>query len=135
MACPLNDGVAVLDQLLASLMGEAESAAFDSALDLRWLLSIAGDATEIIREFYVLRSLIEERHYLACYRLRRWLESQLVAWVAAERHQPEQRVSLKLDSTCLDRLHDRCLTDALGEITSAPLARVRYAFASALIAV
>jgi len=128
--CPLNHGVSVLDQLLASLVGEVDGEAFDAALDLRWLLSNSSDAAAIVLGFYRLRSFIEERHYLACYRLRRWLESHLVAWVSFQRHQPERRTALRLDAASPDQLHERCATRALeGTATGLPV-RVRFAFAT-----
>jgi hypothetical protein len=130
--CPLNHGVAALDQLLASLMGEDNSEAFDAALDLRSLLSNATDATAIIREFYRLRSLVEERNYLACYRLRRWLEGQLIAWVSPQRHQAERSTAVRLDAMCIDHLNDRCIAAALEGTSTVSHARVRYAFASSI---
>ena len=132
-SCPLNHGVAALDQLLASLRGDDDSEAFDTALDLRSLLSNATDATAIIREFYRLRSLVEERHYLACYRLRRWLEGQLIAWVSPQRHHAERATAVRLDAMCFDHLTDRCIASALEGAMVVSLARVRYAFASAVL--
>ncbi|WP_438480030.1 hypothetical protein [Oleiharenicola lentus] len=127
VSCPLNHGVATLDHLLAELMGDADSAAFDAALDLRWLLAHSDDANAMVSEFFRLRALIEERHYLACFRLRRWLESQLVAWVSETRHSPAVCTELKL-AGCVESVRASCIRLALEGAPTTPWTRVRFAF-------
>jgi hypothetical protein len=133
-SCPLNHGVSTLDHLLAELMGGADSSAFDAALDLRWQLAHSDNAEAIILEFFRLRALIEERHYLACYRLRRWLESQLIAWVAPNRHQAPIATDLKLDASNLDAVRAHCVRLAVDHQPATPWTRVSFAFARQLIA-
>jgi hypothetical protein len=127
--CPLNHGVAVLDQMMAALLKEGDSASLDAALDLRCLLAGSSDATAIVREFYRLRAQIEEHHYLACYRLRRWLEANLIAWVAPDRHLAPVRTGLRLDCANFDALRERCAALALDDTRLTPWTRVRFAFA------
>ncbi len=136
LACPLNDGLAVLDQLLAGLTEEVDAPALDIALDLRWELSQPHAPETILREFFRLRAAIEERHYLACYRLRRWFESQFIARVSFDRTQPEQRVGLRLDVTDMQALITHCLACAgANRTTSARWSRVRFLSATPLVSV
>ncbi len=130
--CPLNDGLAVLDQLLAALTRDDEPAAFDAALDLRWQLQERTSADAALRDFFRLRALVEERHYLACYRLRRWLETQLVARVSPDRHQPAQLIGVRLDASDYSALCAQCLNLAAAEVQFTPWARVRFAFAATM---
>ena len=128
-ACPLNDGLAVLDQLLAALTRVGDSAGLDLALDYRLLLAGATEAqTEIVlRDFFRLRGQLGEQHYLLCYRLRRWLESQFVAWVTLDRTQPVRRVALWLDVDSVSQLCTRCSALAADRLASPDWARVRFA--------
>lgn len=120
-ACPLNHGLAVLDQLLATLTGEpADAAALDLALDLRWQLSQPHSPESVLREFFRLRATVEDRHYLACYRLRRWLETQFVAEVSFARTQPACRLGLRLDVASLDALGVQCVVRAAADSSAAP---------------
>ena len=110
--CPLNDGFAVLDQLMAGLSPEHESQALDLALDLRCALRSHAPAETVIAIFLALRRAAEERHYLPCYRLRSWLQSHLQAWVRLGRRQPALPVSLRLDQLDLNALREHCYASA-----------------------
>lgn len=110
-ACPLNTGCAVLDQLMAALAAEGDFEGLDAALDLR--LALATDETEaILGQYFQLRGRVGERHYLACYRLRRWLEGQYSALVTLSRMSPACEVALHLDAVSLQAVCARCLADA-----------------------
>jgi hypothetical protein len=130
--CPLNHGLTVVDQLLAALTCDDEPAAFDTALDLRWQLQQPTNADAVLRDFFRLRALVEERHYLACYRLRRWLNAQLVARVVPDRHQPAQIVGVRLDASDYASLCAQCLDLVAIDLPLTPWARVRFAFAAEL---
>ena len=119
-ACPLNDGLAVIDQLLAAILREKDSAAFDLALDFRLLLARSSDPDLLLPEFFRLREQVEERHYLALYRLRRWLEASYVGCVRLDRTRPIREVNLRLDTTSFRALCARCAFDAAdGELVTA----------------
>ena len=127
-ACPLNHGLAVLDQLLAAITREPDAAALDAVLDFRLLLARSDDDAEtILQTFFQIRRLVEERHYLACFRFRRWLEGEYQAEVKLDRTQPVRPIPLRLDvATYLD-LCARCAFDAAaGELLTA---WVRVSFA------
>lgn len=130
-ACPLNDGVAVLDQLLAALTACGDDAGLDAALDFRLLLAGEDATAETVLEgFFQLRDLVGESHYLLCYRLRRWLESQCVAWVKLDRTEPARRVALWLDVDCMSALRTRCVALVLEDTSFPSWSRVRFAPAS-----
>jgi len=126
--CPLNNGVAVVDQLLAAITREGDAAALDVALDFRLLLASSDDADTVLREFFRLRSAIEECYYLPCFRLRRWLQSEIIAEVKLDRNQPAHSVPIDLGAATYRELCARCAFDAAaGEPVSA---WVRVNFAS-----
>jgi|GEM_PF-5130478 len=133
--CPLNHGTAIVDQLLAAITRDRADESFenalDAALDLRLLLAAEADADSILAAFFRLRLIAEERHYLACFRLRRWLESQFCALVHFNRCAPPRTVPLVLDLFNCHDLRTRCACLAAEDIRTAPWARVRFVRTSA----
>lgn len=134
-SCPLNHGTAVLDQLLAAITrdraDESFELALDAALDFRLLLAGDADADTILSGFFRLRRIVEERHYLACFRLRRWLESQFCARVFLNRCEPPRTLPLILDlASCAD-LRTRCACLAAEDLRTLPWVRVQFARAVA----
>ena len=128
--CPLNHGVAVVDQLLAAITRDQNASALDIALDFRLLLASSTDAETILREFFRLRAVVEEDYYLACFRLRRWLQSEIIAHVKLDRSQPVRQACIKLDASSYRELGARCAFDAAaGELLS-PWVRVSFASAN-----
>lgn len=122
--CPLNTGCAVLDQLMAALAAENDATGLDQALDLR--LALAEDeSTAILDLYFRLRNTLGDRHYLACYRLRRWLEGQFVALVSPSRREAGQAVGLRLDAADFAALRRHCLACA-GLTADSWEVRVRY---------
>lgn len=117
LECPLNSGVAVTDQLLAAITRDHRAddfeSALDAALDLRLLLAAEADAESILKAFFRLRRVAEDRHYLACFRLRRWLESNFFARVFLDRSQPPACVPLRLDVCDCTALRTRCTLAAV----------------------
>ena len=131
LECPLNSGMAVTDQLLAAITRDHSSddfeVALDAALDLRLLLAANADAETLLAAFFRLRRIAEDRHYLACFRLRRWLESNFSARVFFDRSQPPTCVPLRLDVCDCTALRTRCILAALqGEMIPAWV-HVRFA--------
>ena len=118
-------------EVIDSLLREPQSVTgeqVDALLDLRFLLRDGGDAEAVLRLFCQLRLAMEANHYLAFYRLRRWLENHLEAQVRLCRGRPETTVALKLDRFCLEAVRSQCLAAALqpGQPLLAP--RVRFQF-------
>lgn len=128
--CPLNHGVAVVDQLLAAITRDGNAAALDVALDFRLLLASSTDANSILKEFFALRDAVENRYYLACFRLRRWLQSEIVAHVKLDRSQPVRQTGIKLDASCYRALCARCAFDAAAGERLSPWVRVSFASAN-----
>ena len=100
----------------------------DLLLDLRWHLRQGTDAEGTLRVFCDLRIRMEQRHYLAFFRLRRWLENHLVASVqlcpAAEPH----LTPVKFDRYCVEAIRRMCLCAALGRGSVLIAPRVRFLF-------
>lgn len=127
--CPFHDGAATLDGLLAEIDAR-DTATFDAALDLRSLLADGRDAEACLATLFHLRALLDGRHYLAFYRVRRWVQRRLVAQTRAARNEPWRTRELPLDAARLDELTNSCLA-ALAAESSGELpfgARVRFAF-------
>lgn len=128
--CPLNHGVAVVDQLLAAITRNGDAAALDVALDFRLLLASSTDADHILREFFRLRGVVEDAHYLACFRLRRWLQSEIIAHVKLDRSQPVRQTPIKLDTSNYKELCARCAFDAAAGECLSPWVRVSFTSAN-----
>jgi hypothetical protein len=117
----------VIDELLREQQGISGEEA-DLLLDLRWHLRQGNDAEGTLRLFCDLRIRMEQRHYLAFFRLRRWLENHLVASVqlcpAAEPH----LTPVKFDRYCVEAIRRMCLCAALGSGSVLLAPRVRFQF-------
>lgn len=124
----------VIDDLLsdrATVSGEE----VDHLLDLRFLVHRAEDAEAALRVFCELRMRMEQRHYLAFFRLRRWLENHLEAAVricpAAEPH----LVEVALNHYCVEAIRRVALCAALGGgVLLAPRLRFRFRVAQPAVA-
>jgi len=104
----------------------------DLLLDFRWKLGRRDDAEGALRLFCDLRRRMEKRHYLAFFRMRRWLENHLLADVrscpAAESH----LVPVKLDHYCVEAIRRVCLCAAMQNGAIIMLApRLRFSFSEA----
>ncbi len=125
--CRERCSLEVIDELLALASGVRGEEA-DLLLDLRWQLRQGTDAEGVMRLFCDLRVRMEQRHYLAFFRLRRWLENHLVALVqicpAAEPH----RVAVKLNHYCVEAIRRVCLCTAISNGTVLLAPRLRFAF-------
>ncbi|MEP6668748.1 MAG: hypothetical protein ABJF10_06325 [Chthoniobacter sp.] len=126
-SCRQRCALEVIDELLReheAISGEEA----DLLLDLRWHLRQGSDAEGTLRLFCDLRIRLEQRHYLAFFRLRRWLENHLVASVrlcpAAEPH----LTPVKFDRYCVEAIRRVCLCAALGRGSVLLAPRVRFCF-------
>ena len=119
--CRPGCSLEVLDALL-SIPGAATAAEADELLDLRQLLKARRDAEGALRVFSALRVSLEQRHYLAFYRIRRWLENQVAAEVKPSAEAPPVQVHLRLNAYCVETVRRQCLCTALdlGVALSAP---------------
>jgi len=98
-------------------------------LDLRWLLRKREHAQEALLLFCSLRRALEEKHYLAFYRLRRWLENHLRVSIRPRRDYPIQIVPLKLNRYCLEAISFQCLQAVQAELRPLLLApKVEFSF-------
>ncbi len=100
----------------------------DQLLDLRWLLCHREDAEGALTLFCRLRRGLEERHYLAFYRLRRWLENQVEACVRLRRGEPEHVRRFKLERYCLEAVRSQCLRSVHAPHETLWFPRVRFRF-------
>lgn len=129
--CPFHDGAATLDALLAEL-DPRDTALFDAVLDLRSLAASAEDATACIAQLFRVRALLDDRHYLAFYRVRCWAHRTLHIEVRASRAAPWHTQALPRDGARLDEIVNAALATLAtdnGEIPAA--AHVRFGFAAA----
>jgi hypothetical protein len=125
--CRWRCAIEVIDELLsqdALITGDDA----DDLLDLRWTLIQADDAEGTMRLFCAIRRRMEQRHYLAFFRIRRWLENHIVARVVLSSGADEKQVRLKLDHYCVEALRRSSLCVALqgGGIIDRP--RLRFCF-------
>lgn len=127
--CPFHDGVETLDLLLAELDRNSPEL-LDAVLDLRSLFAAGDDAAACVTQLFRVRSLLEERHYLAFFRVRCWARRALRIAVRADRHSPWHYRELPLNGARLDEIVNAALAPlapAGGVIPTA--AHVRFVFA------
>jgi hypothetical protein len=124
-------------EVIDELLGDHETVSGEEAdhlLDLRWHLRQGTDAEGTLHAFCDLRIRMEQRHYLAFFRLRRWLENHLVASVqlcpAAEPHM----TPVKLDRYCVEAIRRMCLCAALGRGSVLLAPRVQFLFQNVAVA-
>lgn len=124
-----HTAIAAVDDLLSTpnaVTGEE----VDLLLDFRFQLRARNDADATVRQFCDLRRRLEARHYLALYRIRRWLEKNLVATVRSCQAAEPHMVPVKLDHYCVEAIRRVALCAGLrGDgVLLAP--RVRFEFAA-----
>jgi hypothetical protein len=123
--CRWRCALEVIDELL-SLRDAVSGEEADLLLDLRWQLRQATDAEAVLRMFCDLRLRMEQRHYLAFFRIRRWLENHLVASVQVCPAAEPQLTPVKLDRYCVEAIRRVCLCAALGRGSVLLAPRVRF---------
>jgi hypothetical protein len=125
--CRRGCALEVVDGLLCET-GTVRGEEVDALLDLRWLLRHREDAEATLFLFCQLRRAMEERYYLAFYRLRRWLEHHIEVNVFLHGGASERKVSLKLDRYCIEAIRHQCLQSALEPAERLSRTRVRFVF-------
>lgn len=125
--CRRSCALEVIDELLAS-PGAVSGEESDLLLDLRWRLRRRDDAETALRLFCDLRLRMEQRHYLAFFRIRRWLENHLLASIRSCPLAEAQFVGVKLNHYCVEAIRRVSLCAALekGAVLLAP--RLRFTF-------
>ncbi|HEV7401800.1 MAG TPA: hypothetical protein VGO11_02695 [Chthoniobacteraceae bacterium] len=127
VTCHWRCAVEVIDELLCQ-RGAATGEETDLLLELRWKLRHREEPEGALRLFCDLRIRMEGRHYLSFFRIRRWLEHNLIADVricpAAESHE----ILVQLDHYCVEAVRRVCLCAALGRgaVMIAPRLRFEY---------
>lgn len=126
--CRQRCALDVIDELLRSPRDRVSGEEVDLLLDLRWQLRQRKEAEAALRLFCDLRIRLENRHYLAFFRIRRWLENHLVAGVRVCPAADERELPVKLDHYCVEAIRRVCLCASLGygSIMLAP--KLRFAF-------
>ncbi|HEY0257323.1 MAG TPA: hypothetical protein VGC39_07765 [Candidatus Methylacidiphilales bacterium] len=112
--CRCRCALEVIDELLCehdSISGDEA----DQLLDLRWKLGRREDAEMALRLFCDLRIRMEQRHYLAFFRIRRWLESYVLASVHTASTEEAELFPVKLDHYCVEAIRRMCLCQALAK--------------------
>lgn len=122
----------MIDELLRT-PGAAGGEETDRLLDLRWKLRQRAEAEVALRLFCDLRLSMERRHYLAFFRIRRWLENHLEAVVQREPECAPVPVALRLDGYCVEAIRRMCLCAGLeaGAALRAPRLAFRFRAESA----
>ena len=125
--CRWRCALEVIDELI-SQPGSVSGDEVDHLLEFRWKLSQRDDAEGALKLFCDLRLRIEQRHYLAFFRMRRWLENHLLASVSVCPEAKPQFVPVKLDHYCVEAIRRACLCAALrqGYVLLAP--RLHFTF-------
>ena len=127
VTCQWRCAVEVIDELLCQ-PGAASGEETDLLLELRWKLRHRESAEDVLRLFCDLRIRMEGRHYLAFFRIRRWLENNLIASVricpAAEPHE----ILVQLNHYCVEAVRRVCLCAALGKGAITIVPRLRFGF-------
>jgi hypothetical protein len=127
LTCRTSCSLEVIDSLLSLPAGVSPEEA-DLLLELRHLLKGRLHAEAGLRVFCELRRRMEQRHYLAFYRLRRWLENQVVAQVLPAAGRPPVRVPLRIGFFCVEAIRRESLCQCLNQGTRLIIPRLEFAF-------
>jgi hypothetical protein len=128
--CQWRCAVEVIDDLLRE-PGAVSGDEADRLLDLRWKLRQRADAEGALRLFCDLRLSLERRHYLAFFRIRRWIENHLVAAVRICPAGEPVFVAVKLDHFCVEAIRRACLCAGLGRGGVLLVPRLAFGFRNA----
>jgi len=125
--CRAQCAPTAIDRLLSE-RGAVSGSETDLLLDLRWHLRQRTDAEETLRLFCMLRRIMEQRHYLAFFRIRRWLENHILVAVHPCPAAEPVYGRLKLDHYCIEAVRRGCLCASLKSGVALLAPRVRFAF-------
>lgn len=125
--CHWRCALEVVDELLTRPV-DVSPEEMDLLLDFRWKLRQYADAEGVLRFFCDLRRRMEQRHYLAFFRMRRWLENHMVAIVQPDPDSQPRQIQVKLNHFCVEAIRRFCLCAALQQNARLSRPRVRFAF-------
>lgn len=131
--CRWRCALEVIDELL-SPRGGVRGDEMDHLLELRWHLHKAENAESVLRHFCDLRLRMEHRHYLAFFRIRRWLENHLVAVVRTAPEAPALVIPVALNFYCVEAIRRATLCRA-GRESALHSPRLQFAFRGKPVAV
>ncbi len=126
--CRWRCALEVIDELLRLPHTQVSGEETDLLLDLRWQLRQRTEAETVLRLFSDLRRRMEARHYLAFFRLRRWLENHLLAAVRICPAAEARTASVKLDHYCVEAIRRVCLCACLEAGSALLMPRLQFAF-------
>ena len=126
--CPAGCALEVIDSLLRS-QGNVRGEEVDALLDLRFLINRRQNAEAALALFCSLRRSMEARHYLAFYRLRRWMHHHIVAEVCVSPTASPREIAISVDRYCLEALRSRCVLAARRRGEALLGSRVSFRFA------
>ncbi len=112
--CRWRCALEVIDELLRGDRQSVRGEEADLLLDLRWQLRQRTEAELALQTFCDLRRRMEGRHYLAFFRIRRWLENHLVAVARICPAGNEREVPVRINHYCVEAVRRACLCTSLG---------------------
>jgi len=125
--CRWRCAVDVIDELLRQ-PGAVTGEEMDQLLEFRWQLGQATAAEATLRLFSALRIGMERRHYLAFFRIRRWLENHIVSVCRTADGAHEQRVPVRLDHYCVEAVRRVSLCAGLSRPDRVAGTRIEFEF-------
>ena len=126
--CRRRCALEAIDSLLGRPHPAVSGEEVDLLLDLRWQLRQRTAAEPTLQLFCDLRRRMEGRHYLAFFRIRRWLENHLVAAVQVCPAAEPRLVAVRLDHYCVEAIRRVCLCASLGDGSVLLVPRLRFEF-------
>ena len=126
--CRWRCALEVIDELLGLPRPLVSGEEVDLLLDLRWQCRRRTEGEAALRLFCDLRRRMERRHYLAFFRLRRWLENQVVAEVRVCPAAEIRSLPVRLDHYCVEAIRRVSLCASLGRgaVLLAPRLQFRF---------
>lgn len=126
--CPFYDGVETLDLLLGEI-GPEEIELLDATLDLRNALFCERNAQHCLQQLFRVRALLDGRHYLAFYRVRRLISRLILAQTRPDWASPWTTQEVPLNCARLDELVNLCIAPLAAKGEMPATARIRFRFA------
>ncbi len=126
--CRRRCALEVIDDLLRQDRAVIRGEEADLLLDLRWQLRQRTEPETALRIFCELRRRMEQRHYLAFFRIKRWLENHVVVVARACSVGPAHEVPVRLDHYCVEAIRRMRLCVCLGRGTVLLAPRMGFAF-------
>lgn len=126
--CRWRCALEVVDELLGMPRLSVSGEEVDLLLDLRWQCRQRTDGEATLRLFCDLRRRMERGHYLAFFRLRRWLENHVVAEVRVCPAPEVHAMPVRLDHYCVEAIRRVSLCGSLGRgaVMLAPRLQFRF---------